>query len=1485
MFQISQIFISNFGYRDAFFPSRLIDLRKEEDVASSVMLFAENGRGKTSFLSMMLHMFVPQQEKFVQRLQKKQSHRFDHYFQDGKPCLYMVEFVRQPKGQLFTKKEPALVLGVYARKMGDNRVDETFFKFTPVEGMQFDDLEPVRMTRSGERHDWSYAETTAWIKRMKSLSEEKEGLVFRTFDVQKLWTEALADEGFRLNDYNTMLAMATREGGLDAFMTCKDSSDMLGKIHELFVNEAEYADEIAQINYVLEKNKELPAMRSQRDAMEIALEKERLFVESLFVAETEEEGLRKIQRQLKGLRLVSGAKRNVLKEKLVEARALETEIAEHVRKLDASRVDLQHRAEASRIAIAAAGLADAEAAIAGATETRNAANRKKQVFDRIHKDARRRIDLEAQAGILEQQIAERQEKQASRLEPVRKAGSRARAVIESSIATANLKIARCETRRKELKGLFDNLNITISTMEAQRAVMDVKLQQVEALLAQRSEVRGKIETVVDGNHASLPDYLAAIAKEISGLEDAVAKARDRRQEASVQKGKLEVEIAQLRRELESHQKTTNRLSSQVDALRAIDSELRGGLLKQVTADDVPDLLSDAFYAGLTGQRGEFAARAEQLRGEGETIKSRLATIEGAGSFEDDDVMLALSLCQASGLTSVRPFVLWLSELNLEAEEARTIVENNIDVALGLIVTDEPDFAKAKAVFDREAWRLKKPVGLSLLDNAFYERLTSQERDPNFFAFSAHNDYAYNSRSKVAVIEQLQALLERKTGEREELLSFVGIRDALTSNLDTMRKLSQGKSIEVIVEERDIARARHDAAMEREDESAVALDAQIAAVQTADDELAEYLASIASLNDAAAPLHELQRLSDKIEGDFVQIGDFAEISEQNTSLLREVGEKRLEIGRIETEMEALVTEDRQHSGQVCELTYRRDRIEHFESETSPEIEGWSLDEAVRQYDLAKIEYDRDQDIADLVNMDTQNLNAARNEVLALHTVIEKAFRDIARELQSPESELRAILTEWLSGDPADFDSAVSELHLAITAADATIKTHTERKAILQREAQSRSGFDAGKLKTLLHLIRDRSINELQALDTSTHSELSDTIALFDARTIKRRTVIEEIARLVEADKELGRLEKSLAKARWDAVEPASALEVNFDNVDAAVAHIEELIEREEKLNDAFSRLEKEANKAHSNVVAYVLEQEAVLRMPEVIEKFRRFDATNYRSRGNSGKELYQRLGQLGEVLTAEIELLSDSEQELLVVVGRLFEHALDKILKAVSIKVPSHAKSQFAGHAILQLPEKLTAKALKEYPVEDVARRCINAIRDNNGAPRLTSMAALSVQLLNIVSQALKNRDFELMILKPVVGARIQYDILHKMTGSGGQTITAALLLYLVATNIAGRSSSDELLGFLILDNPIGPANNSQLVQTQLSSAKDFGVQMISTTGILDDYLSAYEMVVQFSASAVRQGLTEVDFEVIATGGTEIDFFEFELHSAADAEAA
>jgi hypothetical protein len=165
----------------------------------------------------------------------------------------------------------------------------------------------------------------------------------------------------------------------------------------------------------------------------------------------------------------------------------------------------------------------------------------------------------------------------------------------------------------------------------------------------------------------------------------------------------------------------------------------------------------------------------------------------------------------------------------------------------------------------------------------------------------------------------------------------------------------------------------------------------------------------------------------------------------------------------------------------------------------------------------------------------------------------------------------------------------------------------------------------------------------------------------------------------------------------------------------------------------------------------------------------------------------------------------------------------------------------------RMPEGVGAWSGQPFLKVHVPARCSQAERriflgrlmDSWMMPQKKDMAiprgaALAYEcLLAIMNQ----REIDIEILKPEAydPMACNYQPVTKLaTFSGGQRVTAAILLYCVIVRV--RADRGDILadcGFLMLDNPFGKASHFPLVDLQLKMANVMGVQLIYLTGIND----------------------------------------------------
>jgi hypothetical protein len=126
---------------------------------------------------------------------------------------------------------------------------------------------------------------------------------------------------------------------------------------------------------------------------------------------------------------------------------------------------------------------------------------------------------------------------------------------------------------------------------------------------------------------------------------------------------------------------------------------------------------------------------------------------------------------------------------------------------------------------------------------------------------------------------------------------------------------------------------------------------------------------------------------------------------------------------------------------------------------------------------------------------------------------------------------------------------------------------------------------------------------------------------------------------------------------------------------------------------------------------------------------------------------------------------------------------------------------------------------------------------------LDEVVAAQVKLrgTDLVQRALRrvNRrpHFEVDVLKPNEGLRPERAGVAEIGAwSGGQKLTTAILIYCALARLRADNRSQQRsspVGVLLLDNPIGTANLSTLIDLQRLVAEKFGVQLVYTTGIDD----------------------------------------------------
>ncbi|WP_431948825.1 hypothetical protein [Actinacidiphila sp. bgisy167] len=234
-----------------------------------------------------------------------------------------------------------------------------------------------------------------------------------------------------------------------------------------------------------------------------------------------------------------------------------------------------------------------------------------------------------------------------------------------------------------------------------------------------------------------------------------------------------------------------------------------------------------------------------------------------------------------------------------------------------------------------------------------------------------------------------------------------------------------------------------------------------------------------------------------------------------------------------------------------------------------------------------------------------------------------------------------------------------------------------------------------------------------------------------------------------------------------------------------------------------------------------------------------------------------------VLTDELEQLERNRDSIVDRLRGMVESSLATLRSAQRLSRLPEGLGEWSGQEFLrirfddpdhaELDERLGA-------VIDEATRA--AVRKNSDLRR----DGMSL-LLRGVAAALEPKGVAVEILKPDAVLRAERVPVGQMGDvfSGGQLLTAAIALYCtmaaLRSNDRGRDRHRHA-GTLFLDNPIGRANATYLLELQRAVADALGVQLIYTTGLFDTTaLAEFPLVVRLRNDAdLRAGLKYISVE-------------------------
>ncbi|MER5822768.1 hypothetical protein ABT086_10945, partial [Streptomyces mirabilis] len=234
-----------------------------------------------------------------------------------------------------------------------------------------------------------------------------------------------------------------------------------------------------------------------------------------------------------------------------------------------------------------------------------------------------------------------------------------------------------------------------------------------------------------------------------------------------------------------------------------------------------------------------------------------------------------------------------------------------------------------------------------------------------------------------------------------------------------------------------------------------------------------------------------------------------------------------------------------------------------------------------------------------------------------------------------------------------------------------------------------------------------------------------------------------------------------------------------------------------------------------------------------------------------------------VLTDELAQLERNRDSIVDRLRGLVESSLATLRSAQRLSRLPEGLGEWSGQEFLRIRFEEPDQASLAERLGEVVDEATRAAVKKNSDMRRDGMSLL----LRGVSAALEPKGVAVEILKPDAVLRAERVPVGQMGDvfSGGQLLTAAIALYCtmaaLRSNDRGRDKHRHA-GTLFLDNPIGRANATYLLELQRAVSDALGVQLLYTTGLFDTTaLAEFPLVIRLRNDAdLRAGLKYISVE-------------------------
>ena len=1431
---VTRIHLSDCGWREAFYPGTTIDLRDPRTGRPKHTVFSlENTGGKTSFLALVLSCFDPHEKRFLKTLIRP-NQRFGDYF-GNVPAFILVEWDLSDGQETFL--EPSrLVTGQVVVPCGEGRerdLDRHFFAFRTAPGLALESIPAPGLEgfdRSGRLN--GQRDVTRWLHEMRSGHPGN----FQSFAKHKDWKSRLAQEKIDTELLANQVDFNRSEGGIEDFLNFRNESQFVRMFLSMTVPDSEAVAVRGVLAEHVRRLSDLPQLERRRDALRELAERFAPFVETADEERSARDEVARVNRHASSLR---------------------TALARHGGDASRRAAGLAEEASGHEAAAEAAAATCREARVRHASATVESARRRHEAARKLAETRERELaEAKARRRLLEGALVFREIRD----------GRLRSAELQRAIDAQH---ADLEPRRDELRKLGADLKATLGqragdSRERQRALTAeagaLKAEAREAEEARRNaeesaradhrevsrieqniqyaqKFRDELErkgVLEPGESAEAAAERHARAARSAGAEaqklrrraddkDGEAKERRRRQNPLIaERSGLAGEIGSARKDVQEGEATRRALAFDSTILK-----LTGEREVDPDADSVAHVLSRA--------KSESAGRARDSERRREILEADRESLEGTGLASiDKDVREVADRLRESGIRDAQPYAAYLSGILRSPTEVRRFAELDPARFVGVEVPNRDSLERAREVL-KPAPPLKRPVMVAVGGD-----IPGGGLDDGF-VLTVDQDAAYDRTAARELRRRIEATLEetaesiRAEQERLERLEVL-LRDAGAwrhrfggGRLDDLRRGIDRKEARTAEIEREIA------ALEAQSDA----DERDARACRARADETERQAHACSEHEGRAREHDKRWES--------QVGNWhsarlrhehaARASEQSA---REEAAKR----------DARGEEARDRERQAAEAGSLAADLEREAGAVTYAVPGGRARD-----DLDALRRDYEQRLQDLLALEGERVDHLRGQQAAIDQMVAKheerlakRFGDLGRVELAAEAR-RDGLREAADVAEATVHTAGTKSAEALGRAENADREYRSEREQRTREVQSQPLAD----------LRSVDSKEIDRIVRVAEQTIVEQEALEEDETGAAQRARGEAARNERLAKDCGSWVDTLGGLMGDDAPSADDIELPRDEeipklVSTAVSSLKRAqdgwSETRERVYASYEEIRKFANsegfrriESEAEVAAHLHESDALVAAHNA-----RKTAGLVEDRLKTIEHDLSRLDDDLDACVGELDRLLNTARSIM---GRMIRDG----------RIPQDVP-RFGGQPVFRMSADLSRVAATQR--REILRSYVSDLAEADRVPQTGQDVA--GELVDRMTAALGRSTLGIRLLKPKGEGDTEHMPIDQVTVSGGELLTAAMMIYLVLARLRAESmhGGPGESGVLIMDNPLGKANKALLLKTQIGLADAMGIQLFYTTGVQDtSALAEFENIVRLRRSRRSPGTGRIHVEVEA----------------------